>query len=97
MREYETVTKEHTSTHCVKVLCDLCGKEGRHGRWDCGNYEFDETELEVTVMSKKGKSYPEDYYGKKFVVDMCPECFREKLVPWLRSQGATIEEQEFGW
>ena len=96
MREYETVTEEHTSTHCVRVLCDLCGIAGRDGGWDCGNYEFDKTELQVKVSAKKGKCYPDDYYGKKFVVDLCPDCFRSKLLPWLRSQGAEIKEQEFG-
>lgn len=97
MREYETITEEHTSTHCSKVICDLCGKEGRDGGWDCGDYQFDETTLQVKVLAKKGHAYPEDYYGHKLVVDLCPECFRSELVPWLNSKGADIKEQEFGW
>lgn len=61
------------------VTCDLCG--------ECieeAGYNIDEIE----VRHRTGKSYPESGAGKETYVDMCGKCFDEKLVPWLRTQGA---------
>ena len=51
----------------------------------------------VEVRQRQGVSYPEGGSGTEIEVDLCPTCFKEKLVPWLRSQGATIEEKEWEW
>ena len=94
MREYETVTEEVTRTRCKKMTCDLCGIEGVRAYWESGYYETNDTKVEVTVHAKKGMSYPDgDSWGHEYLVDICPKCFREKLVPWLNSQVQALKKR----
>lgn len=72
------------------VACDLCGVQIDSG---AVNYGVDEVE----VLHKTGKSYPEGGSGTTASVDMCGKCFDEKLVPWLRSQGAEVRTDEWYW
>ena len=51
----------------------------------------------TTIKSSEGTSYPEGGAKKESSVDVCPTCFKTKLVPWLISQGAKIREEEFDW
>ena len=97
MRTYktETITREHT--YIDRVHCDLCGAVGREGEWASGIYEVNQTILEVIVHQKDGASYPSGGWGTEYVVDLCPKCFLERLVPWLNSQGAKLEQKEWDW
>ena len=98
---YERVTKTETRTyeHLVRRTCDLCGKpsKGYGSDWKGANYEVDETEIEVTIRQKEGYNWPEGGSGTNYDIDLCPTCFLGKLVPWLRSQGATIEAENWDW
>jgi len=80
-----------------KTTCDLCGRIALMGYWQSSSYEVNETEIEVTVRQKDGESYPEGGYGSKYEVDMCPECFKNKLIPWLESQGCKAKRKDWGW
>ncbi len=62
-----------------KRSCDICGFESKGYSWYAGVYEVDETEIKVTVRQKE------------YTIDICPKCFKQKLVPWMQSQGANIE------
>lgn len=84
-------------TLCVRRKCDLCGLEAKSSGWDCGNYEIDETQVSVTVKDRKGENYPECGMGTEYNIDLCPKCFRDRLIPWLQSQGAEIEPVEWDW
>ena len=102
MKVYEThtVTKEEKRLLCRK--CDLCGYESKHNRypemWDgTEDNNTRETEIIVQIRMKEGDTYPEGSWGTDFEVDLCPRCFRDKLIPWLRSQGARVEEKEYYW
>jgi len=70
------------------VTCDLCKEKIEESR-----YEVDEVE----IRRKTGVSYPESGNGIKINVDMCGKCFDEKLMPWLRSQGAEPLTDEWDW
>ena len=71
------------------VTCDLCKEKIEDLR-----YGVDEVE----VRHKTGESYPEyGGSGTNVSVDMCGKCFDEKLVPWLRSQGAEPLTEEWDW
>ena len=76
----------------VEVRCDLCGKvAGKPGRcvgWGHG-YDVEETWIEY----RSGKQYPESGFRDVIAVDICPQCFCEKLVPWLIGQGADIRKE----
>ncbi len=94
----ETVTETRTRKVLVKRCCDLCGREAKSGDdWERGLYEVSETEVEMTVRHKVGDNFPSGGSGTEFIVDLCPVCFTGKLIPWLKSQGAQIEERDWWW
>lgn len=98
MKTYEEyIEPEHKRSRLKSRTCDLCGLTAKTNEWGASSYEVCETEVEITIRQKEGSSYPEGGQGTEFEVDLCPKCFKEKLVPWLRSQGAKIEEREWDW
>ena len=97
MRKYEEKTEPKTYHTLVETTCDLCGTVAKHGEWNSGYYEIDETEIEVTVSQKDGSNYPGGGWGEEYKIDMCPKCFKDRLVPWLISQGAKIEPVKWDW
>lgn len=87
----------------VKRTCDLCGLESsvRYSdgtvpaeKW-IGGWDVDETEIAVVIRHRDGADYPEGGCGTELEIDLCPGCVKEKLVPWLRSQGAEIAWQDW--
>jgi hypothetical protein len=97
MRTYikKTITKEVEELQETK--CDLCGKIAKCGHWESSCWDVNDVELDISIVNKTGKSYPETSWGTTYMVDMCPECFQKKLIPWLESQGATILEREWDY
>jgi uncharacterized protein (DUF2225 family) len=77
----------------VSLTCDLCGLKiyQRFNNWDKGFLIVAETK----VSMKTGNTYPEGGSVTEVGVDICPDCFNEKLIPWLKSQGAKITETEY--
>jgi len=87
-----------TRTVLAETQCDFCGKVANHGRWDHSEYSVNYTELKVTVRQKEGHSYPEGGFGTEIIVDMCPECFKDKLIPWINVNGThKIKEKDWEW
>ena len=98
MRKYKEVTITRTSKEIDVLTCDLCGAEAKGWTgWDSSTWNFNEVDLEVTVHQKEGSQSPEGGWGTEYVIDLCPACFKERLVPWLVSEGAEIEEKEWDW
>ena len=66
------------------VVCDICKKRSETSNWDAGSYNVLDTKVEI----REGCAFPEhtDVETKRF--DICPDCFLEKLVPFLKSLGA---------
>ena len=96
MRHYiEKTEPARTITVHDKTTCDLCGKAALRGDWERSYYEVNDTEIEVKIRQKDGVSYPEGGYGTEYEIDMCPECFKTKLIPWLESQGCTAKRKEW--
>jgi len=81
----------------VEVTCDLCkacvGKPNDRGEneWQPSMYDT----LTTTVAIDEGTRYPEGSRGTVRAVDICPDCFTTKLIPWLQSQGATVREADY--
>lgn len=92
-----TVTETRERKELVSQTCDICGREaGRKPLWGETIYRFDNTTVEI--KRREGSSYPEGGMGTEVVIDICPECFVKKLVPWVESFGLTkIQEQEWDW
>ena len=93
--KYTIPAKEGERT--VRRRCDLCGAESKGDDWDAGNFEVKETEVTVTVKHRAGEQYPEGGFGDGIEIDLCPKCFRNRLVPWLKSQGANIKYEDWDW
>lgn len=74
------------------VECDLCGKEGTYG-WEDSNYEVADSIVSVEVRCKEGDAYPDIGDGIEWKYDICPKCFKEKLIPWFESQGVDREKK----
>lgn len=92
MRKHKTI--QVPSSYLELIRCDLCGFEAKNDNWDAYGYEFNRTKIEHEV----GTAYPENTYGVRYRIDICPACFREKLVPWLKEQGATdVEYKDFDY
>ena len=81
----------------VKRSCDLCGKESNSADWSSSLYIVAETEIEITISQKEGHQYPEGGSGTNYEIDLCPDCFTKKLVPWLISEGAQIKQENWEW
>ncbi len=87
MKEYETVTVTEKSLKNLK--CDLCGKLSfKSDNWSDDAYYSQE----VTIESDSRSTYPEDNEGHKQSIDLCPDCFEDRLIPWLKSQNCNIPE-----
>lgn len=94
----DLIIPAHTVKKCVKRICDLCGKEANpHGEWKKEScYKVNETKI-VEIKHREGSSYPGVGYGEEIEFDLCPDCFRNKLVVWLKSQGAKIDYVEYDY
>ena len=94
MKEYRSDQVTRNFLHYV--FCDLCGAQScKGGYWNHVLREQAETEVRIQVRDSRGTTYPEGGWGDKYDVDLCPNCFRDQLIPWLKSQGADIEPVEW--
>jgi hypothetical protein len=50
---------------------------------------------DITVSRRKGSAFPEGGMGQSWVVDVCPQCWETKVLPWLKAQGANVEPEEW--
>jgi hypothetical protein len=78
-----TVTDHYT--------CDLCGKSTRDTDNWCGDaYAADE----VCVSMRIGTNYPEGGSSEETIFDICPDCFKQKLMPFLHGLGAKSRTED---
>ena len=97
MRKYEEKTEIVKQERLVETTCDICGAIAKKGNWESSAWEVAEQEIEITVRCKDGHSYPEGGSGTQYVVDICPKCFKDKLIPWFQSQGCKAKTEEWDW
>ncbi len=70
------------------VTCDFCKKDIKTSFYDIN---------EVTIEHREGDSYPSGGTTTTTSVDMCGKCFKEKLIPWIKSQGAELQIKDNDW
>jgi hypothetical protein len=94
MQHYENKTETVTHMVFVKMTCDICGRESKssHG-WSDEKFTVDETE----IRHRTGRNFPEGGSGEEIQVEICPDCFTGKLIPWLESQGVKIQKKEWDY
>lgn len=95
MKTYKTITEPQRQVKVEdKIVCDLCGKQGEDGHdWKRGLYDVAET----TVQLRNGTRFPEGADITEYDLDICPECFEDKLIPWFKSQGGTVRKKEIDY
>jgi hypothetical protein len=99
MKNYITTSiPAKTREVLVSKTCDIC-KEihdvDEEDSWTGDKYNILETEIRL----EEGSDYGYDSGGNKEIteVDICPDCFKNHLIPWLESIGATIRKKEVDW
>lgn len=101
MRVYvEEPVPASTRTVLKKLICDSCKTEASrpaYEDWASSGWDVQETEIafKSIIKHKEGQSYPGVQYGEQCSVDLCPECFKAKLIPFLESIGVTVEYKEY--
>jgi hypothetical protein len=93
MKKYEKQTRPaSTFDALVETKCDLCDKTTKND-WRENSYDATETEVRL----KTGANYPADGDGDETTVDICPTCFVQKLIPWVKSHGGTPTVKRWEW
>jgi hypothetical protein len=83
---YKEVTQRVTDK---TTICDFCQKEIRRIS------HFDRSSATIEVES--GEVYPEGGTIYKYVVDICTDCFIDRVKPWVESQGIEFREEEIDY
>lgn len=86
MKIYEKVKTQ--SARLVETKCDLCREASASSEGGKASHQ----DAYTTISYREGVACPDGSIDVKRVdVDLCPSCFRDKLVPFLESQRAVIE------
>ena len=93
MRKYKTYTPPQREIKTLDTItCDLCGSVTKN------NWKQDSTDVEkIRVFRVTGYGCPSGGQATDTSFDICPDCFDNKLVPWLKSQGAKPTIKNSDW
>lgn len=75
------------------IVCDICGAESSKNIHEWWGDRFEGVEIEIKYNS--ASRYPDDVSGDVIEYDLCPDCFRSKLMPWMESQGTKPSEYDY--
>lgn len=96
MKEYiekqEHVVVKKTK-HLSNIICDSCGARSKMSDWAKDYYDRSEVSLKMT----EGSYYPDGGSSVTTSFDLCPKCFKEKIVPFLNSLGAKETVTNSDW
>ena len=89
MKHYQTKSVPATTRDVLeRTKCDIC---------KC-DIDPKASEVEkVKPVRTTGLNYPEGGSGEEDIVDMCGQCFYEKLVPWIQSQRVKPSTKDWDW
>lgn len=86
------VTKTEPRTKIVVVekhlYCDWCDTEIKEGAFET---------IEGLVMLRLGTNFPECGNTTTIKADLCENCFKCKLMPFLESNGCKMRTEESDW
>jgi hypothetical protein len=91
MKNTITIEKTYKHEHVESTECDICHNKFDGERWNHESYSA----LETEVRMKTGTSYPEGGSGEEIKFDICPKCFREKLIPFIESFGTVAQWKDW--
>ena len=94
MKNTETLKRTSKYEHVVSTECDICHRVYKGDDWEKeSSYEI----LETEVRMKTGYSTPDGGSGEEIIIDVCPKCFNEKLIPYLKSLGCKSWWKDWDW
>ena len=88
MKTYKNKTVSYTERVPDEIVCDICGKKTKES-WN-GPSEQKEVEVSYTSVDL----HPGGGWEEKLSFDICPECFKSKLIPWVESFGSKVTFKE---
>lgn len=98
-QEQRTETQVVEKTVVVSLTCDICGKEYKDK--EKFGYEFKNVgefhSTKVSISSGEQLDWNGGGWEDTFEFDVCPECFRSKLIPWFESQHAKPTLTRIDW
>jgi len=92
MRVHTKKTVPREITVLTEITCDLCRTVTTT---DWKESCFDATESEIRLET--GSNWPEGGSGARITIDICPNCFKKKLIPWVKEQGGEPTIKEWDW
>ncbi len=96
MKVTEKYEYKGTSERVAYLKCDFCGKESKNANHDENPWETDGLDTDsVTIQHKQGNYWGNDGDSNTLDADMCPSCFRAKLLPWLRANAVGKLDYEY--
>jgi hypothetical protein len=89
------IIPEHKSNKIKEIICDICKNYSNGDTWPIID---DNNILETTVEIKEGVSFgTEGGNITKINFDICPKCFKEKLIPFIKAFGNKPNIEEISW
>ena len=83
------VNKENREVEVRKTYCDICNKHF-YNSLDHG--------ATLEVQSEESYTYPECGYSKNYIYDICGDCVRDKLFPFIREEAQKEPRiEEYDW
>jgi hypothetical protein len=86
MKKEKEVDVIYKRRKLVKLVCDLCLREFSNTNWD----RHSDDDVSTTVELKDGYCAYGDAWGDGFEFHICPDCFKNKLIPWVESHGSRV-------
>ena len=98
MKVYKKIEYMTSSNRLEKIICDLCKAETTN-EWRQNNSDNSDV-IEINISISEGyihkmiDGYDHDEgEGTKTTIDLCPDCFKSKLLPWVVSHGGVPQKE----
>lgn len=95
MKKLKTISVPATTKEVLDFFkCELCDNTRNNYRhWpggEDGSYSVNTTEVQAST----GSNYPEGSNITTVSLDICPDCFNTKLIPWFKLLGGEPRTEE---
>ena len=77
--------------YCDHIICDICKVKSNGSDWGSSVNSDDE----ITISRVRGYSDRDGGLHTAVSFDLCPSCFMNKLIPWLKENGGEPSEEEY--
>lgn len=94
MKKYKKIPVPATLRDVLEYEeCDICKKRTDGRGWKEHSYSV----VDIDISMRTGDEYPSGGSGDVISFDVCPDCFENKLIPWMQAQGAEPTIKEWDW